>query len=198
MKIRKLGIYFVVVLLMVSFSLVEVFAVGIGDYLPEPENGWTRYDIEKESNVAFLQNAWMFNVTDDSRFYGKTLPYTDIDFIHDKNKPLFKFKFKGNKFRIIACKHNLRSDDIQIYVDGVNIGKYSEYDIDITIAEGQILLFESDALADKIHTVEIYSNHDSGSNISIDAIDIFENGYLVHINTPTNLVATAGDSKVNL
>ena len=80
MKVKKLGVYFLVALLLVSFYLVEVFAAEVGDKLEVAESGWKRYD-DTNSNIEYIgewetfQRSWFYdgirhqaaNTDDDSK-----------------------------------------------------------------------------------------------------------------------------------
>ena len=195
MKVKKLGVYFLVALLLVSFYLVEVFAAEVGDKLEVAESGWKRYD-DTNSNIEYIgewetfQRSWFYdgirhqaaNTDDDSKI---------------------RFNFTGDKLLLLSTIYSGYSDKIQITIDNEIIDYFSEYNESL---ETQMVSYVITDLEDKEHYVEItkINTGSYGVDFCLDAIDIDENGELkpyseiVVLDAPVNLVATGGNAEVTL
>ncbi|MCT4564517.1 MAG: cohesin domain-containing protein [Maledivibacter sp.] len=166
-----------VVLLMVCFVFtslgIQAFAVEIGDRLPEPEDGWRRYD--DENSLIELEGNWLSQSAGGT--YNGSISYNGT--LDDS----FKFSFHGTKFRIITCLNHNRSNNIIVKVDGSVIDNYSEY---ITSGDkGIAIAYEKTGLSQDEHTVEIINNTlSSNKYFSLDAIDIDEDGKLIEYKEP--------------
>lgn len=138
----------------------------IGEVLSQPEEGWRRYD---DTNINFIYTGTWGSSSITTLSYGSTGRWSGDGAVG--------FKFYGTKLRIISTKYTNR-DITRITIDGVDY-TYSEYTSGSQLY--QILLFEKIDLALGIHEITIKKNDSSSSyQISLDAIDIDANGYLIH------------------
>ena len=141
----------------------------IGDQLKLPEREWKRYD-DSNKNIVYLGDARAGNTQMRENFYKKT-----YHTVYGADSEV-KFKFKGEKLRIIGVMDfHSRSSNVTIQIDS-NTYNYNQY-----ISENQkfqMLLFEVDGLNNDIHEVTI-SQSDDEKTFNIDAIDIDENGELL-------------------
>ncbi|MCT4563463.1 MAG: hypothetical protein N4A68_04015 [Maledivibacter sp.] len=193
MKTKKLGVYFVVSMLMVSFVFVaagiQVYAAEVGDQLPQPEDGWKRYD-NGNDKIIYEGDYWR-NVHGFAGFYKDTHHST---FPNASLGHAIKFKFTGTKLRILSGSNATYSDHIIINIDGVE-----HYFSEKGPENFGALNFEATGLQNSIHDVQIIGT--DSEYMALDAIDIDETGELLDINTPTlvtNLTATAGNKEVKL
>ena len=160
----------------------------VGDILTAPEAGWKRYD-DKDASVSYIGDGW----SSDTRY----TPYNGSRSLNSASteNTSIRFNFTGTRLRIICVTSTNWSDKLKISIDNVE-ETFSEYG---PVVQGQVLNYEKTNLEDKAHSVII-------TNLGtiywgLDAIDIDEKGEIkpyAPINAPTNLVATAGDSKVSL
>ncbi|BCZ46921.1 hypothetical protein psyc5s11_29880 [Clostridium gelidum] len=154
----------------------------IGQTLPAPETGWSRYD-DLDSRIGFLPiNAWSLS-------YGSY--YNDnIHLTGSTNVGAYViFKFKGTKLRIIGSSSLSYSSDCKITIDGIQYSFSTSY-----APTFKCLVFQILNLTNNIHTIRI----DQGTNgtyqrLYIDAIDIDSTGDLVH--PLLNGVHSIGDIK---
>lgn len=182
MNLKKKLSIFIMLCIMVFLVPINAKAATIGKVLNKPEDGWRRYD---DNNAKIVYNG-----TWDS---GTLSPYYNQTY-HQISNPSssINFKFYGSKIRIIEVVYTSRATDVQITIDGVNY-LYSEN----ASKQYQTLCFEKLDLSSTIHTVKITSLN-SNLWFGLDAVDIDETGYLVDINVPVNLAATADNMKVDL
>jgi hypothetical protein len=152
--------------------------VKVGDSLTVPENGWQRID-DTDSSITY-EGTW--DVGSDSKYAEH---YSNV--LNDK----IKFNFIGSKIRIINAVYNNRSQNIVIYIDGINCGKVMAYD---TTFKYFINTFEKLDLDYCEHCVEIV-NKDTGYQV-LDAIDIDKQGELrpYDINVVKNAQITSKDN----
>lgn len=152
---------------------------NVGEQLTAPESGWTRYDN--------LDEHFYTNDTQASDGRGYSGGYYWL-----RNKGDFvKFKFTGNKLRIIGVIDNeppFPGGIVKINLDGTIYEYNSEGDIQVI----QALVFEKTDLSDGTHTVQIV-NDIGGYYIWFDAIDIDENGELLPY-TPSDDNPSGSDS----
>lgn len=180
-KISKLLCFMLVfITVMAGFCSVS-FAASVGQQLTNPESGWKRYD-NTESLLQYT-GVWK-SFTDSSIYQGELVASTTSD-------SKLKFQFYGTSIRIIDQKGANRSGDIKVQIDN-DIESYSCYN---STTKSQILVYEKKDLQLGIHTVSLYTTQ---AVFGIDAIDIDQNGFLVDINVPTNLMATGGNGKIDL
>ncbi|WP_315109797.1 Ig-like domain-containing protein [Clostridium intestinale] len=186
---KKFIAFSLVVILATIFSLTWIqgsnaSAATVGQQLTTPEAGWRRYD-DADSKIIFPSYAITSNAN--NLWYNSTLKSINSNF--ESQDAAIKFKFYGSKFRIITLKHSDRSSMNSVFIDGVEFN-YSEklYQGDVTPdTDGRLrvyraLVFEKLNLSQGIHTVEIRNKTNEGA-ISLDAIDIDSDGYLVDSST---------------
>lgn len=182
-SIKKLSVLMVFTLsIFFSFSLSTSYAASLGTALIQPENGWKRYD---DTNSAFQYVGSKFYTLSEGFYNSSTHVTTGLN-------EYIAFNFYGSKLRIIAETAYNRPANAKVLIDG----KEYEYSGRISSVK-QALVFEVTGLDFGIHTVKI-TNPTEGTYLDFDAIDIDENGKLVHKYTPTNLQATPGNSEVIL
>ncbi|MTI56173.1 fibronectin type III domain-containing protein [Geosporobacter ferrireducens] len=193
---KKLISKMLVVLVLLSFvfasSGIAVYAATVGQQLPTPENGWRRYD---DNHPYFkYDNNWIFNIAD---YYIERTQHTS------GNLGVMRCKFIGSKIRVIAYADfkDTRDERVSIIIDGEEYFYSNRIKSHTTLDSSKYsLVFEKLDLDYGVHEVFIHGNT-KGLYMNIDAIDIDEDGELLDANIPnalTNLVATAGDTQVNL
>ncbi|UHA74834.1 fibronectin type III domain-containing protein [Paenibacillus sp. 481] len=185
MKLKFFSGLFLTVMLISLVIAPTTYALTIGERLTAPESGWKRYD-DRADGIKYLGSGWT-NGIKDNRFYDKTNIYS-----HQKDASI-QFDFTGTDIRIIATRYLNHSKNIGITIDGVT-ESYSAYK-NVSMSEGQILVYEKRGLPNTKHTVTIQAV-DSGV-ISLDAIDMNETGELIDYKAE-DLTAQAGDKAVKL
>lgn len=134
----------------------------IGQYLPQPENGWERYEVESP-NVTMSNDTWTAD-TMSTNSEGKA-------FYTTSKTASYKFKFVGSSFRIISrLWHTQYHTNNSVYVDGVLHGNFTLMDSSGTYSA---IVYEANNLEPKEHTVEVRSG-DSGTYFWADAVDILK------------------------
>lgn len=170
---KKIIIMFVMVLGIMGIGAISngyvANAATVGDQLLEPEDGWKRID-DTDDNLKYI-GSWILNKNNSSNIstscYNKT---------YHGGQDSINFKFKGTKLRIISlATHTNRSENIQVKIDDINVGTYSERS---TTPTAQILFFEKTGLENSIHSVEIINNT-RDNYIDLDAIDIDADGEIL-------------------
>lgn len=104
------------------------------------------------------------------------------------------FKFRGTQLRIITDANTDHTNNIQITIDG-QIDNFSV----CSSAAYQRVSYEKSGLSSQIHTVELVNLENKV--VGFNAVDIDDTGELIAfsiVESPTNLTAVAGDSKVTL
>lgn len=175
---------------MIAFCSVS-FAATIGRPLTSPEAGWQRIDNTDE----LIQYSSGFNIYSSATCYNGSHKWGETP----TTGKYIKFKFYGTKLRIIdAISLNRIQNGITIKIDEESFN-YSTYEKG-EAARWQCMVFEKTGLVLDKHEVIITFNEDptAGRYFSLDAIDIDDNGYLIGYYMPTSLVATPGNTKVNL
>lgn len=187
MKYLKKGLSLFIMCAVVMMMLPTVsLAATVENQSTTQESGWNR--IDDSSDKIICTGGFTTRLSDTSgNSYGNTIRQSKT--VGDK----IMFKFYGSKFRLIGIKFNNRSSNIQVSIDGVVNGTFSQYST--TLACG-IVDYEVPELQLGYHTVTITLN--SSPWYCFDAIEIDESGYLVDPYAPTNLKAIEGNSKVDL
>jgi hypothetical protein len=173
----------------------KVLAATVGQQLLTPEAGWTRYeDMENYAEFACdevrvatgvgvtpIRNGWYkFEKTD--TFPNEFTNNYEITSGGSKNASI-KFKFTGDKFRVIGTYFYIGASHIKVLVDGVEVGEFSQQKPNVVgLGLTGIVCYDIQGLSDSIHTVTL-ANQGSDS-FNVDAIDIAENGKLLNANTP--------------
>jgi hypothetical protein len=172
--------------------LEECKMATVGQPLIAPEPGWKRFD-DRDSRIKFSgrtlfrgSGATYYNSTETWFENPSTLPHK------------INFKFYGTKFRIIADKAETRdpNNTLKVYLNGDLIGEYNTYN---PTWISQLLLFEKLNIPLGVNDIEIVNENSTYVyQLSLDAIDIGEDGYLFDPTIPANLIASAGDSQIML
>ncbi|WP_339304645.1 hypothetical protein NST33_18755 [Paenibacillus sp. FSL L8-0435] len=128
----------------------------IGQSLPSPEEGWTRYD---DTDPMFKYSSG-FSPSPFAEYYNGT------GRLSSTINSTVEFQFKGTKLRIIGNRHSRGSSQISISIDGIT-EIFSQNNG--TIIQ-QALVYEKLNLIDSIHTVKITTN--DTNFVLFDAIDV--------------------------
>lgn len=152
--------------------------IGIGDSLPFPIDGYSRYDNTHE--YIDYNGAWTVSSTHYA-YYNDTYTWSN-----DVNGNI-KFAFNGTDLRIIAGANSSGSANISISIDD-NIETYSLYQASGETA--QLFAYEKTGLAGGDHKVIITVS--DGNTQALDAIDV--NGSLIPWVLEVGDVVTEPDS----
>lgn len=145
----------------------EATPAKIGEVVIAPDPGWKRYEDSHGAIYFGKQEIISLNAAT-GRSYSN-----NVDDV--------RFHFTGSKLRIIGLMSADRTGNMNITIDGVSYD-FSEYSANsITNA----LVFEKTGLSSGRHSVIIKSSNANAA--AIDAIDIDENGRLLHINEVLNI-----------
>jgi len=159
-------------------------ATIVGQRLDEPEPGWQRYD--DTSEFLYYSGSWT-----KARPSAKGNHYNDnYSYTTDTKNGKLTFAFYGTKMRYIGQTYSNKAKVVRIKIDGAE-ETFRQQGADTYL----IVNYEKLDLPLGYHTVEVTFDD---SMLMVDAIDIDDDGRLVGINTPINLEATGGDSKVLL
>ncbi|HBG5344414.1 TPA: hypothetical protein KQG29_004445 [Clostridioides difficile] len=145
----------------------------IGERLPKPEAGWKRYD---ESDIRAVIKGSFWGKEAHYVFYGgSSIWLKSID-------SSYKFKFYGNKLRLISDRNTNRpQNNTKLIIDGVEhiCNTYGQ-------TSGQILIIDVVNLDDSIHDVIISPVKEGLA--TIDCIDINEDGYIIDLPLEKNRI----------
>ncbi|MDR9852863.1 hypothetical protein RJP21_04495 [Paenibacillus sp. VCA1] len=156
-------------ILFVGFNQNTLFAASIGGSLPQPEEGWTRYD---NTNPGITYDG-IWNTSNGS----STNWNNGYAFTTDSNATA-KFGFTGTKIRFIHTLASNNSQAVSITIDGVS-EIVNTKTTDIT---NFALVYEKLNLAQGNHTVELKNLDTRSGRLRVDAIDI--DGELFPISQP--------------
>ncbi|MEK3788725.1 fibronectin type III domain-containing protein [Paenibacillus sp. FSL K6-1230] len=173
----------IAIILFFGFAVTSTHAASVGEQLTAPEDGWKRFD-DTDSQIAYV-GKWST--------YKNTNYYLRSGKLTNTKNSYAKFKFYGTKMRILGSAYYDESPSININVDGV------DYSYSLYLARGatyQMIAFELLDLPLGTHTVTI-TNTD-GKYTNIDAIDVDNTGYLVDLNTPSELNVSTNNGQVTL
>ncbi|MCC0635244.1 MULTISPECIES: hypothetical protein [unclassified Clostridioides] len=138
----------------------------IGEQLLQPESGWKRYD---EANIQAIIKGTFWGKENFNGFYGgSSIWLKSID-------SSYKFKFYGNKLRLISDRNTNRpQNNTKLVIDGVEYicNTYGQ-------TNGQILAIDVGNLEDSIHDVVISPVKEGLA--TIDCIDINSDGYILDL-----------------
>lgn len=202
---KRISIFLVMLLTIMLMSFTSVFAADdfeigvnnlnntpensakIGNQLLHPEKGWKRFD-DTDNNISYIGD------------------WRDIDNINHYNNSCkscspngklnkIKFNFTGNKIRIISYTDTNKLTDVKIIIDNIE-NQFSQYKDNVQF---QTLCYEENKLKYAEHSVEIYTNEISTTeSLTLDAIDIDENGGLKPYNPCINLGLSLNKTSLNL
>lgn len=137
----------------------------IGQALTAPESGWTRYD-DTDVNITYPIGVSTTSVG--TAYNGSITLLNGID------NSFFKFNFIGTKLRIISRGYSTYANSLDVYIDGVKVGNYSQATTSTNTT--QYLVYEIENLALKEHSVEVIIKSNGGAHL--DAVDIDDIGEL--------------------
>ncbi|MFA9464540.1 MAG: hypothetical protein ACERKN_09655 [Velocimicrobium sp.] len=140
------------------------YAATVGDSLSEPESGWERID---DSNSIVVGTGDLASSLSDTSGYTYNSTCRQSQNIGDT----ITFQFYGSKFRLSGCTNNNHSDNIQVAVDGVINGYFSQ---NTTSVIAKRIDYEVLNLELSYHTVTITLM--TNAWYVFDSIDISENG----------------------
>ena len=171
MKIKKYLKQLIVVAALFTLTLVPTYAAVIGDQLLEPETGWKRIDADYSDSFEFSNDITRIPTYPNA--YKGTLMYTKSP------GDQIKFKFKGTQLRLFTLLDLNSAVRMQVTLDGVPEEITLSYP-DRSIAQG--LCYEKLNLEDKVHEVILTGFEVHDISVSLDAIDINTDGYMVDVN----------------
>lgn len=153
----------------IAFDCIDIDEDGylsmIRNQLTSPQAGWRRYD---DSDSRLLYEGTWDRITNDSNNHNSTLVYSNVV------GSTVMFKFYGTKIRLIAVINTVDGDSVPINIDGVQ----EYYNQNNSTAVGKVVVYEKIGLPLGVHTVVI--GVQAGKNTNFDAIDIDEDGRLLH------------------
>ena len=182
---KKFITFSLVVILATIFSLTwikgsNVSAATVGKSLTAPETGWRRYD---DTDTRILYSSNFIRVSENNSYKGNNTTTTTGGTI--------EFRFNGTKLRIVAFTNYDKSNNHTITIDNNDPVVFSTYRSSYL---GQVLVYEITGLTDEVHKVII----DANKNMSWDAIDIDENGYLIDESTVNASEISLNKTSLNL
>jgi uncharacterized repeat protein (TIGR01451 family) len=213
---EKFSIMFVMSLILMLGTCTSAFADGggvvginnlnnttensakIGNELKLPEVGWKRYDDSNSyikcssSKVSNNNSSWFVSYKDYS--YNKTATST-VYGTNTKDESI-SFGFYGSKLRIIAPVWGSATPSVDVYIDNVLVGNFSEQ----LSANYQQFVYQISGLNKSNHSVKIVNKDSSGNYFNFDALDIDQDGYLLPYDESISLDKStmnlnAGDSQ---
>jgi len=157
-----------------SFTMIGAIdyadlSAKVGDVLKQPEPGWKRFD-DRDTNLTYSGEYTVNTNSKDS--WKNTLSII--------TSGSCSFAFYGTKIRLLAFKHFEHAPQGTITIDGVDYA-YNQNNIDQNA--NQVIVFEKFNLELKNHTVTIKNLSDTSKKITLDSIDINDNGELLPIET---------------
>lgn len=158
---------------------------NIGSTLPEPEQGWKRYD-NTDSRIKYV-NKWTIN-NNALTAYNNTGCITN--YRHGENG-ILEFRFTGTKIRLIVPGSDAsHTDKCTVEIDGEKfIASQCTPNLIHPNYIYQMLFFEKLDLTDSVHAVKLYielgtlppASAPYGDNyLALDAIDVDINKSLLH------------------
>ena len=190
-RFNKLLCFMVVfIAVMAAFCSVS-FAASVGDVLASPEDGWQRID-DNDPSFFYSGTSALLTGKDAREGYNST-----VHRFANGGSGFVRFKFYGTKVRVIAFTSPTAgySANIRITIDGVAEGSFSNEGSSFV---SRVLMYEKTGMELGFHEVILTPQDSTIYGGGLDAIDIDDTGYSVDIDTPTNLVATGGNAKVDL
>lgn len=190
-RFSKLLCFLVVFISVMTVFCTVSFAASVGDVLVSPEDGWQRID---DNDPSFFYSGTFALVTGKSAREGYN---STVHRFANGGSGFVRFKFYGTKVRVIAFTSPTagHSANIRVTLDGVAEGSFSTQGSSFV---SRVLMYEKTGMELGFHEVVLTPQDSTIYGGGVDAIDIDDTGYSVDINTPTNLVATGGNAKVDL
>ncbi len=162
---------------------------SIGDILTSPESGWKRYESIDDRftiNGAFYYYQQSGLSDGSGHNIGKGTSAQDI------NSSFIKFKFEGNKIRLISSRYYEYSKNMSMNIDGVEY-KGTAY-ASGSSATRQVIICEATDLSYSVHTVVIRCLDEI--RYDFNAIDINDDGFL-HYETYQEGYVSKGNSSLS-
>ncbi|TDL50939.1 bacterial surface protein [Paenibacillus dendritiformis] len=161
MKKQVVSALLVSILLFLMIPVSSVFAAGLGDSLPEPEEGWARFNYDHE---YFTYEGEPWDQCKNSSCYQSKWQTSGA---------AIKFNFTGTKLRYISNTWETSSKSIKVIIDGVEVKPFSLYGTPDNLPK---IMYEQTGLADKEHSIEIINN--TKEYLHLKAIDLDGTGEL--------------------
>lgn len=181
----KIGVVFLMALILGVFSSGNVFAVTVGPILTSPEDGWKRID-DNDSMIKYMGN-WKF-------ISNYTLGYNSTEHVATAVNDKFSFKFNGSKLRVLGIARS-NGATFEIKIDNIVLGTVNT-SAGRNQYQDQTILFEKLNLSQGIHYVDVTVTQADASYFNFDAIDIDSTGALID---PNAVLATSiGLNKTSL
>ena len=144
--------------------------------LLQPETGWKRID-DNNSNIIYNGTGWIYGTASGYNIYNNAWHYSLT--VNDS----YDIYFKSSNIRLMCYTGNtiMQDNNVKIILDDNIIEYKSEY-MDNGTNCGCWLLFERLNLVNTLHHIKVVLLKGNGSGIdgvSLDAIDIDEDGYLL-------------------
>lgn len=161
----------VIMILIVTYFTSISYAATIGQEWTAPESGWQRIN----DNHPLISYEGSYSYINDN---STTASYLQDTHMTTNIGDIVKFEFMGTKLRLVGAYVLNRSNSIQVYIDNVLIGTFSEYADSYGI--GQRLVFEKTGLSNTRHSVKIVNqSNNSNTYFSLDAVEFDESGSLL-------------------
>lgn len=158
----------IAIVLIWSIFATPIYGYAIGDELPSPQNGWIRNSVIDKSKFVRSKNIKQIDLLGN-----KTGLYTS------QQNEYIKFKFTGDKLRIISNTSSDRADDVKLTLDGTTYNLSNHYSDD---SKDDAIIFEKNDLNNHTHEVTITSGIHSKFSLLITYIDISKNGKILTYN----------------
>ncbi|GAC41337.1 hypothetical protein [Paenibacillus popilliae] len=143
------------IFLFLMIPISSAFAVGLGDSLPEPEAGWTRFNYDHKY-FTYEGEPW-------DQCYNSSC-YTSK---WQTGGAAIKFNFTGTKLRYISNTWDTSSNSIKVIIDGLEVEPFSLYGSADNLPK---IMYEKTGLDDKEHSIEIINN--TKEYLHLKAIDL--------------------------
>ncbi|SFF02304.1 Cohesin domain-containing protein [Paenibacillus algorifonticola] len=174
---KKWLLSFVSAILCFVLVIPSTFAANINDVLLNPEAGWKRVDLKKNTpNITYV-GSWVLDTTAKD-YTGKT----NGDSMGSSKDLKLRFDFTGNKLSIRSW---LIKGEYSLIIDDVHLGNFKG---DNSTKQYGVTYF-NDSFSNGRHSVELSLTQ---SETYIDTIDIAEDGEILPftgVQAPLNLTA---------
>ncbi|KGE17546.1 hypothetical protein PWYN_23380 [Paenibacillus wynnii] len=152
---KKLIIPIALSFLLIFTFTQNIFAASVGDLLPSPESGWTRYNYNTPE-ITYSGGTW--NALPAPICYGSQWQQSGAK---------IQFNFNGTKVRLISPTWSSFSTDVDVLIDGQFVQKIS---LNGPESSSRKIMFEKIGLPQGEHSVEFVNN--TMNYLSIAAIDV--------------------------
>ncbi|WP_315079991.1 Ig-like domain-containing protein [uncultured Clostridium sp.] len=170
--LKKFSIVLLMLLTFIGIGAIQhgtvANAATLGKQLSKPEDGWNRYS-DSDKNLSYKG----FYLFDEST---RILDMTNNRSMASSDGNI-KFRFFGEKIRILSCTFNNRNDHVEIIIDGISEKFRTDYP---TSNYGSMLVYQNLSLSKEMHDVEIkVTSEPNKGEFFFDGLDIDKDGYLV-------------------